>query len=59
MNTDAIREALSATREAWQDANDQSPSADPDEAAAVLLELDNAIVALEQALRLAGAEPSD
>ena len=59
MMIDAIREALSATRDAWQSVDDELPSGDPDRKAAALLELDNAILALEEAMRIAGATPEE
>jgi myo-inositol catabolism protein IolC len=59
MSTDAIREALSATREAWQAADDELPRDDPERRAAAFLELENAILSLEEALRIAGYTPDD
>lgn len=58
MVTDDIREALSATRDAWQSVEDELPTGDPDRKAAALLALDNAILELEEAARIAGV-PED
>jgi myo-inositol catabolism protein IolC len=59
MMTDSIREALSATQEAWTEAYDSLPRDDPERRAAVLSALDNATSELADALRAAGAEPDD
>jgi Arc/MetJ-type ribon-helix-helix transcriptional regulator len=58
MLTDAIRAALSATQEAWAEADERYPSDDPDLKAALLSELDAALSALDQALSMAGV-PDD
>lgn len=57
--TDAIREALTALREAWDEAASQIPQGDPERRSAVLTGLDTAILEAEDALRAAGAEPDD
>jgi myo-inositol catabolism protein IolC len=59
MTIDALREALSATREAWQAVDDEFPSDDSDLKAAALLALDNALCELEQALRIVGVSPDE
>lgn len=53
MSGDAIAGAVSAAREAWQEVQDNYPSDDPDAKAAILLGIDNAILELEEAARLA------
>ncbi len=54
MVADALREALSAARDAWQAVQDDFPLADDDAKAAVLQSIDNAILELEDAMRLFG-----
>lgn len=58
MVTDAIREALSVTRDAYQAADDELPLGDPDLKAAALSGLDNACLELEEVLDLV-AIPAD
>ena len=59
MVQDAITEALNVTLEAWQAVDEEFPPDDPDLKATALLELDNALQGLEQALRIAGAATQD
>lgn len=51
MFADALREALCATRDAWDLVDDEYPDDETGGKSAVLLGLDNAILELEDALR--------
>jgi hypothetical protein len=53
MFADALGDALSATRDSWQAVEDDYPSDYPEEKAAILATIDNALIELEEATRLA------
>jgi hypothetical protein len=55
---DAIREALGATRDAWSAVDGDDYQLDDEAKVAVQREIDDAIGSLEQAVRLALAEPA-
>jgi hypothetical protein len=58
MAADAIRAALDAAREAWVDAEEDGYGLDADGKAAVQQEIDDAVLSLEQAARLALVDTS-